>query len=46
MEKRGKEREKIMYIRGLPTAPYGVDVTSGAGGVVGRGQVHGAEDLG
>ena len=46
MGKRGKERGKVLYIGGLPTVPYGVDVASGAGGVVGRGQMHGTEDLG
>ena len=43
---RGKEwTGKGVCIHGCPAVPYGVDVAARAGGVVIRGQVHGAEDL-
>ena len=43
---RGKEWiGKGVCIHGCPTVPYGVDVAGWAGGVVLRGQIHGAEDL-
>ena len=42
----GGERGKDVCLRGFPTVSYGIDVAVRAGGVVVRGQLHGAEDLG